>query len=91
MTEIEPAPERSSGLAADYDLGPFFDEMFESAGQPRRHYRELNERLGALTDDGLRERIRTANTFFLTQGIGFTVYGDDEGRYLVLEDNLRTP
>ncbi len=79
MTESEPAPEPSSGLVADYDLGPFFDEMFESVGHPRRHYRELNERLGALTDDGLRERIRTANAFFLTQGIGFTVYGDDEG------------
>jgi hypothetical protein len=64
VTEIERAPEPSSGLVADYDLGPFFDEMFESVGHPRRHHRELNERLGALTDDGLRGRIRTANAFF---------------------------
>jgi uncharacterized circularly permuted ATP-grasp superfamily protein len=71
--------ERSSGLVADYEIGPFFDEMFATAGQPREHYRALSERLRALTDDGLRERIRTANAFFLTQGIGFTVYGDDEG------------
>jgi len=27
----------------------------------------------------LGERIRVANAFFLTQGIGFTVYGDDAG------------
>ncbi len=79
VTETEPAGERASSLVADYDLGPFFDEMFEAPGRPRRHYRALNERLNALTDDGLRERIRTANAFFLTQGIGFTVYGDDEG------------
>ena len=53
--------------------------MFEAAGCPRQHYRALNVRLCALSDDGLRERIRTANAFFVTQGIGFTVYGDDEG------------
>jgi uncharacterized circularly permuted ATP-grasp superfamily protein len=57
----------------------FFDEMFAEPGRPRDHYRALNERLGALTDEGLRERIHTANAFFLTQGIGFTVYGDDAG------------
>ena len=58
------ASERASSLVADYDLGPFFDEMFEAAGRPRHHYRALNDRLGALSDDGLRERIRTANAFF---------------------------
>jgi uncharacterized circularly permuted ATP-grasp superfamily protein len=147
-------PERSEadaapvGAGADlvdgYDVGPFFDEMLEPDGRPRPHYRALYERLGALADDGLEERIRTANAFFVTQGIGFTVYGDeagtdrifpfdlipriipaglvfasrnlrremigveppggvyphvagidlirdDDGRYLVLEDNLRTP
>ena len=71
--------ERSAGLVADYDIGRFFDEMFAASGRPRDHYRALGERLAALTDDGLRERIHTANAFFLTQGIGFTVYGDEEG------------
>jgi len=79
VTETEPARERAQSLVADYDLGSFFDEMFEAPGRPRRHYRALNERLGALSDDGLHERIQTANAFFLTQGIGFTVYGDDAG------------
>jgi uncharacterized circularly permuted ATP-grasp superfamily protein len=79
VAKSESAGERTSSLVADYELGPFFDEMFEAPGRPRPHYRALSERLGALTDDGLRERIRTANSFFLTQGIGFTVYGDDEG------------
>jgi uncharacterized circularly permuted ATP-grasp superfamily protein len=62
-----------------YDVGPFFDEMLEPDGRPRLHYRALHERLGALTDVGLEERIRTANAFFVTQGIGFTVYGDEAG------------
>ena len=68
-----------AGLIAGYDLGPFFDEMFDADGRPRPHYRALDERLGALTDEGLEERIRTANAFFLDQGIGFTVYGDEAG------------
>lgn len=67
------------GLVVGYDAGPFFDEMLDATGRPRPHYRALYERLGALTDEGLEERIRTANAFFLTQGIGFTVYGDDAG------------
>ena len=29
------------GLTAGYDLGPFFDEMFDVAGRPRPHYRAL--------------------------------------------------
>ncbi len=94
MTLLTPAgargtPERSeadaapvgagAGLVASYDVGPFFDEMLEPDGRPRPHYGALYERLGALDDDGLEERIRTANAFFVTQGIGFTVYGDDAG------------
>ena len=67
------------GLTAGYDLGAFFDEMFDSSGQPRPHYRPLAERLEAMSAAQLEERIRVANAFFLTQGIGFTVYGDDEG------------
>ncbi len=69
----------AGGLVAGYDAGPFFDEMLQPDGRPRPHYRALYERLAGLTDDGLEERIRTANAFFLTQGIGFTVYGEDAG------------
>ena len=67
------------GLTAGYDVGSFFDEMFESPEHPRMHYRLLAERLAAMSAGQLDERIRVANAFFLTQGIGFTVYGDDEG------------
>jgi uncharacterized circularly permuted ATP-grasp superfamily protein len=67
------------GLTAGYDLGVFFDEMFESPDHPRPHYVPLAERLATMGAAELEERIRVANAFFLTQGIGFTVYGDDEG------------
>jgi uncharacterized circularly permuted ATP-grasp superfamily protein len=79
-SEADAAPVGAgAGLVGGYDVGPFFDEMLEPSGRPRPHYRALYERLGALDDDGLEERIRTANAFFATQGIGFTVYGDEAG------------
>ena len=50
-----------ANLIAGYDAGSFFDEMLDADGRPRPHYRALYERLGALTDEGLEDRIRTAN------------------------------
>lgn len=73
------AAEADAGLIAGYDLGQFYDEMFSAAGVPREHYRALHERLSGMSQANLEERIRTANAFFQTQGIGFTVYGDDAG------------
>jgi uncharacterized circularly permuted ATP-grasp superfamily protein len=71
------AAEADAGLIAGYALDDFFDEMFDAAGKPRDHYRALFQNLSAMTRANLEERIRTANAFFQTQGIGFTVYGDD--------------
>jgi len=68
-----------AGLTAGYDLGGFFDEMFEAPDRPRPHYRQLYESLAALMPATLEEHSRVASSFFLTQGIGFTVYGDEEG------------
>ena len=76
---VDVAAGADGGLTAGYDLGTFYDEMFDQPGVPRPHYRPLAERLGAMSATDLEERIRVANAFFLTQGIGFTVYGDDEG------------
>ena len=53
--------------------------MFEAPGRARPHYRLLAERLAGMTDAQLEERMKVANAFFLTQGIGFTVYGDEAG------------
>jgi uncharacterized circularly permuted ATP-grasp superfamily protein len=62
-----------------YDPGAFFDEMFEALGQPRPHYCVLAEQLAALTVAEFEERRHTVDVSFLNQGIGFTVYGQEEG------------
>jgi uncharacterized circularly permuted ATP-grasp superfamily protein len=53
--------------------------MLEAPGTPRPHYRALHDQLAAMDSERLEERVRIANAFFLEQGIGFTVYGDEAG------------
>jgi uncharacterized circularly permuted ATP-grasp superfamily protein len=79
VVNADVAAEADAGMTTGYDLGDFFDEMLEAPSRPRPHYRALYDRLSAMTPERLEERIRTANAFFLTQGIGFTVYGDEAG------------
>ncbi|MCL5996169.1 MAG: circularly permuted type 2 ATP-grasp protein [Chloroflexi bacterium] len=66
-------------VTADYDVGTFFDEMFEAPGMPRPHYKVLFDHLSTLTADTYNERRRAADISFLYQGITFTVYGQQEG------------
>jgi uncharacterized circularly permuted ATP-grasp superfamily protein len=69
----------SGHLWETYDPGGFFDEMFEAAGTPRSHYRALADMLGHLTFEELEERRHAVERAFVNQGIGFTVYGQDDG------------
>jgi uncharacterized circularly permuted ATP-grasp superfamily protein len=69
----------AGGLTNGYDVGGFYDEMFEAPARPRAHYAALFDELATLAPDALEERNRVANSFFATQGIGFTLYGDDQG------------
>src|SRR5207247_11344567 len=66
-------------LTEGYDPGAFFDEMFEAPGRPRPHYRDLFQHLALLTAPAFDERRQASDVSFLRQGIGFTVYDDDEG------------
>jgi uncharacterized circularly permuted ATP-grasp superfamily protein len=66
-------------LEGHYEPGGFFDEMFEAPGRPRPHYRVLAEQLAALSIDEFEERRHGVDVSFLNQGIGFTVYGQEEG------------
>ena len=66
-------------LEGRYDPGPFFDEMFDPSGAPRPHYRVLAEQLAALSVEEFEERRHGVDLSFLNQGIGFTVYGQEEG------------
>ena len=59
-----------------YQVGRYFDEMFEAADRPRPHYRQLYEQLQALSVGDLAQYQEQAARAFLDQGITFTVYGD---------------
>ena len=67
------------GLTAGYDPGAFFDEMFEAPGGRGRTTARSHERLAALSVEEFEERRRAVDASFLNQGIGFTVYGEEEG------------
>jgi len=66
-------------LFADYALDRAFDEMFDRAARPHPHYRALVDELTGVSPDELRRRQLDADRAFLTQGITFTVYGDEQG------------
>ena len=62
-----------------YDLGEFFDEMFEAPGKVRPHYSKLLARFKAMERGEFARKSELAARTFLTQGITFTVYNDDKG------------
>jgi uncharacterized circularly permuted ATP-grasp superfamily protein len=66
-------------LTDGYDPGGFFDEMLESPGEPRPHYRALFEQLSQMSGTAFDALRHAANAAFREQGIGFTVYGEEEG------------
>jgi uncharacterized circularly permuted ATP-grasp superfamily protein len=76
-----PTSSKTSVLALEgrYEPGTFFDEMFEAPGRPRPHYRVLAEQLAALSVEEFEERRHAVDVSFVNQGIGFTVYGQEEG------------
>jgi uncharacterized circularly permuted ATP-grasp superfamily protein len=81
MTLAAPAPRRAPGgeLFARYGGGRGYDEMFDVDGAPRPHCRALFAELQAASSADLALRQIEADKAFLTQGITFTVYGDEQG------------
>jgi uncharacterized circularly permuted ATP-grasp superfamily protein len=69
----------AGALFSAYAIGGAYDEMFEADGSPRLHCQPLYEDLLNASVPELREHQTEADKAFLTQGITFTVYGDDEG------------
>ncbi len=62
-----------------YDLNAaIYDEMFLPDGTPREHCRELYDTLCRLSDEELNAIQERVTHSFSTEGITFTVYGDDE-------------
>lgn len=62
-----------------YELGEFYDEMFDTKDQPRPHYRPLCDRFANLTREEFERKRELAALTLLRQGVTFTVYSDRQG------------
>ena len=62
-----------------YELGDFYDEMFAAPGEPRPHYSKLLARFKEMERDEFERKCALAASTFLSQGVTFTVYNDDQG------------
>jgi uncharacterized circularly permuted ATP-grasp superfamily protein len=78
MASAPTHPNDSSLLGTAYDPGDFFDEMFDAGGEVRPHYAQLFARLSTLTVEEFEERRRAVDASYLNQGIGFTVYDEED-------------
>ncbi|WP_045210739.1 circularly permuted type 2 ATP-grasp protein [Desulfonatronovibrio magnus] len=63
----------------DYDIGPFYDEMFQASGQPRPGTTLLLDKLSTLSKQDILARQAAAEKAFFDLGITFAVYGDTQG------------
>jgi uncharacterized circularly permuted ATP-grasp superfamily protein len=69
----------AGGLFDGYSLGAAYDEMFAAVRQPRPHYQALFRRLQAMSPDEFRRRKAMTDLSMLQDGVGFTVYRQEEG------------
>jgi uncharacterized circularly permuted ATP-grasp superfamily protein len=63
----------------NYDLGGFFDEMFDASGEPRPGTSVLIQKLESLPEGEIRRRQLAAEQSLLQLGITFNVYGANAG------------
>ncbi|MEY2575832.1 MAG: hypothetical protein QOF80_1319, partial [Verrucomicrobiota bacterium] len=64
---------------SDYQVGDFFDEMFAEPRVARPHYSKLLARFKEMDREEFERKRALAASTFLTQGVTFTVYNDDQG------------
>ena len=64
---------------SDYHVGDFFDEMFTGPGVARPHYSKLFARFKEMEREEFERKRALAASTFLTQGVTFTVYNDEQG------------
>src|ERR1700716_2140514 len=69
----------TNGLLEGYSFGAAYDEMFERPQHPRPHYQALYRRLLTLSPDESRRRKAMTDLSMLQDGVGFTVYRQEEG------------
>jgi uncharacterized circularly permuted ATP-grasp superfamily protein len=68
-----------SGLFRGYSLGEAYDEMFDRDLSPRSHYAALFRRLHGMSPEEFRRRKAMTDLSMLQDGVGFTVYRQEEG------------
>jgi uncharacterized circularly permuted ATP-grasp superfamily protein len=69
----------SKNLFDGYALGTAYDEMFDGALNPRPHYQALFRRLQGMGSEEFRRRKAMTDLSMLQDGVGFTVYRQEEG------------
>ena len=71
-----------------YDLGGFWDEMFDSDGHVREHYAPLAGRLATLSPQDVARRQLAAELSFQARGITFAVNQDPNGLEKIIPFDL---
>jgi uncharacterized circularly permuted ATP-grasp superfamily protein len=80
IDQVTAAPNHTDdSLFRAYGLVAAYDEMFERDLGPRPHYQPLFRRLTGLTSSEFRRRKAMADLSMLQDGVGFTVYRQEEG------------
>jgi uncharacterized circularly permuted ATP-grasp superfamily protein len=69
----------SDGLFSGYALGSAYDELFVRPAEPRPHYRSLYQQLRGLSHEQFRRYKAMTDLSMLQDGVGFTVYRQEEG------------
>ena len=65
--------------APPYEVGDFWDEMFDASGDVRPHYRALASRLAGLSPEEVARRQSAAELSFVARGVTFAVNQGAEG------------
>ena len=68
-----------SDLFSQYKVDDFFDEMFSAPGVARPHYSRLLASFKEMGAADFERKRDLAAASFLSQGVTFTVYNDDQG------------
>ena len=66
-------------LFSQYKVDDFFDEMFFAPGVARPHYSRLLASFKEMGATDFERKRDLAAASFLSQGVTFTVYNDDQG------------
>jgi len=72
----------------EYEVGTFFDEIFDEGRKPRALARSLVKNIGDLPAGELRNRQKAAERALLHMGITFNVYGERAGREKIFPFDL---